>query len=161
MRPAVQTELPGKADDRVLGGMVGVTDATGTDRRRSATDAHHRREVDDGAALALLDHLRQAVQAAVVDAVLVDRDHLLPRVLRPADARVVDDDVELAPGVDDGLDRAFYVFLARRVGAQGTGLAAGVFDLGGDGRGRLLVDVGRHHPRAFVPEDGGDRLADA
>ena len=34
-------------------------------------------------------------------------------------------------------------------------------DLGGDGRGRLLVDVRRHHPRAFVPEDGGDRLADA
>ena len=51
--------------------------------------------------------------------------------------------------------------LARRVGAEGARLAAGVLDLGGDRSRGLLVDVRRHHLRAFAAEHSGDGPADA
>src|SRR5215217_5562579 len=166
LAPLLRQRL-GEADDGTLArrvvGLAGVAHGAGD-----------RGDVDDLAehllaALALgLRRLAQVGGGGADDAERDDRvdvEHALERVVghlvdRGVDrvAGVVDDDVDLAPRVDRGLDQLVGRPLLGQVAAVDDGLAR---DLGGRLLGDVAVEVVDHDVRAVLAQQLGRRPADA
>src|SRR6266852_1858694 len=140
----------GQEPDGALGGLVG---------RAAVPHAHEPelgRDVDDGAA-ARAPHGGNRDLRPEKDALGVDVHHAVPRLgggvlepARPADARVVDEDVEPAETADRGLDGALPVRLAGDIELDEERLAPRGLDVGLDGLALGLQDVADGDPGAFA-----------
>src|SRR6266702_90057 len=142
----------GQEPDGALGSLVG---------RAAVPHAHEPelgRDVDDGAA-ARAPHGGHGGLGPEEDALGVDVHHAVPRLgggvlepARPADARVVDEDVEPPEAADRGLDGALPVRLAGDVELDEERLAPLGLDVGLDGLALRLQDVADGDRSAFARE---------
>jgi hypothetical protein len=124
-----------------------------------------RRDVDDDAAAALVEHLAGAVLDPVEDAAERHRMHQLPLLVRQlrerrdgAHPRAVDHDVERPEGGARRAHRPFDLALVRDVhDAADRTFAEPV----GGGLDRVGLDVAQQRVGAGLDECGRDRVADA
>ena len=159
----------GHADDAGLGGHV-------VRLAEVAVEPDHRRRVEYDAA-AGRDHVRDDGAGAVKTPLEVDVDDRveglvghhsgqravfpLHQLAVPDDARVVDEHVDAAPAVDDGLDAPRDGSGFRHVHPNEEPLPAGLGDLLEEPRPRRLVHVEARHPAALAREAQGGGAADA
>ena len=142
-------------------------------RGRRADQGNDARRVDDAAATLLVPPQRQhRVLAAKPHALDVDAVRQVPdllgrvdgvRVVRVHDARVVEDDVQPAPGVD-ALDHGLHVGFARDVALdrlEAGSVWHGGFGARDGGLERFFGDVGHEHGGAFAGEQDAGLEANA
>jgi hypothetical protein len=77
------------------------------------------------------------------------------------DAGVVHQDVDAAEAADGGVDDGLDLLLAADVEGEAEGLPAGRLDLGGDGLGGVVLEVGDDDAGALLREAEGGGAADA
>ena len=128
-----------------------------------------RADIDDAAAMSLLDHLAGGGLRAVEVPVEIVADHLIPQFRRhvhegghPKYSGVVDPDIEFSEHGHCRIDQPLCALDLARVSLNCNCVLAGGFDCGHSFLGAFGVGVEVHdHTRPFPAEVDSYRLADA
>src|SRR5439155_13840260 len=164
--PELEGELARQRDDPALGGGVG---AAARLREPAAGDGG---DVDDLAAFLPLHH-RHDRMAEEEGAGEVEVQELLPflegelveRRGRARDdraaAHAIDEDVDVAVGVDGAPDHVLHGGGVESIGAEPERTAPGGGDLGGEPVEGGLIEIDRDHAATLAPDDTRRRATDA